>query len=201
MRVTVILVLAIAGGVAFFATQRAERMDADPLDERRDASTPESAGRPVEGSASIQFMAHPQPVQPFTVSDIDGRPIASADWRNTVTIVNFWATWCLPCLKEIPDFIVLQDKYRDQLQIVGFSLDEGPVEDVRRFVREHGINYRVAIAQADLGAKFGGLLGLPTSFVLDQRGRVVQRHAGLVDPAVYEQEVRALLETGPLAAR
>lgn len=191
-RVAVILVLVVAAGFAVFATHRAQRSGADLPDETRNRTTPQSAGSPIEGTASIRFMANPQPVQHFTVADIEGRPMSPANWRNTVTIVNFWATWCVPCLDEIPDFIALQDKYRGHLQVIGFSVDEAPTDDVRRFVREHRINYRVAITDADVGAKFGGVLGLPTSFVLDQHGRVVQRHTGLVNPAVYEQEVRAL---------
>lgn len=186
------MVGAVIGGFALLATQRPWQVGADLPDGPDEGSTPAPAAGAEKNPGSIRFMTNPQPVQEFTVADIEGRPLSSADWRNTVTIVNFWATWCLPCLDEIPDFIALQDKYRDHLQIVGFSLDEGPADQVRRFVQEHRINYRVAITDPDLGAKFGGVLGLPTSFVLDQQGRVVQRHIGLVDPAVYEQEVRAL---------
>lgn len=145
-----------------------------------------------EAPAVIRFVKDPKPVPDVTVRDLDGRAITSADWRGKVTIVNFWATWCVPCLQEIPEFNALQAKYRDHLRIIGFSMDEGPAEQVRQFVQEHQINYRVAIAGPDVGATFGGVFGLPTSFVLDRHGRVVQKHMGLISPAVYEQEVRAL---------
>lgn len=150
-------------------------------------------GQPeADTPAVIRFVKDPTPVQDFTVRDLDGQQIASADWRGKVTIVNFWATWCVPCLQEIPDFIALQEKYRDHLQIVGLSMDEGPADQVRAFVREHKMNYPVAVADPDVGAKFGGVFGLPTTFVVDPQGLVVQKHMGLISPAVYEQEVRAL---------
>src|SRR5438105_12850284 len=75
--------------------------------------------------------------------DLDGRQISTSDWRGKVVLINFWATWCPPCRAEIPDLIALQEKYRDQLQIIGVSEDEAGPEVVKRFVAEHRMNYPV----------------------------------------------------------
>jgi thiol-disulfide isomerase/thioredoxin len=151
-------------------------------------STPGAENAPV----TVRFVKNPKPVPALSIPDLAGRTISSADWVGKTTIVNFWATWCPPCIKEIPDFIALQAKYADHLRIIGFSIDEGPAEQVRAFVAEHGMNYPVAIAGPDVAPKFGGVYGIPTTFVIDAQGRVVQKHVGLISPAVYEQEVRAL---------
>jgi len=149
------------------------------------------------GKATIRFVNDPEPVPGFTLKTVDGRILQSDEWQGKVVSLNFWATWCPPCLDEIPNLIRLQSKYADRLQIVGLSLDIGPQESVnallQNFVAQRGINYPVAIASPELQAKFGGILGLPTAFLLDKHGQVVQKHVGVVDPKLYEAEIRALL--------
>ena len=142
----------------------------------------------------IRFVKNPTPVPSFTIKDLDGRTITPADWRGKVVLLNFWATWCPPCREEIPDLIKLQSKYEGKLQIIGLSEDTGSVENVRNFVKHSAMNYPIAIASSDLEEKFGGVMGLPTSFLLDTNGRVVQKHIGLRNPALYDTEIRALLQ-------
>jgi thiol-disulfide isomerase/thioredoxin len=156
-----------------------------------------SADSSTEGGdsvATIKFAKNAAPIPQFTIKDIEGHTLSPEDWRGKVVLVNFWATWCPPCRAELPDLIQLQTKYEGKLQIVGLSDDSGPVEDVRTFVRENRMNYPVAIATPELEQKFGGVMGLPTSFLVDTNGRVVQKHIGLRNPALYETEIRALLQ-------
>ena len=91
------------------------------------------SGTPRAGSKNLtlQFLSAPAPMPDITMKTIDGKTISSSTWRGKVTIVNFWATWCPPCRAEIPDLIALQEKYRDQVQIIGISEDEDPPEAVR----------------------------------------------------------------------
>jgi thiol-disulfide isomerase/thioredoxin len=124
--------------------------------------------------------------------DLDGRTISSADLQGKVTIINFWATWCPPCRAEIPDLVALQTKYGDRLQIVGVSQDEGPVDGVKRFAAAQQMNYPVVMTSPEIEKAFPGVTALPTSFILDRQGRIVQRHVGLLNPTVTEQETRAL---------
>jgi thiol-disulfide isomerase/thioredoxin len=153
--------------------------------------------QPTEEVASgekltLRFFRNPAAVPALSMRDLDGRPISSADWRGKVVIVNFWATWCPPCRAEIPDLVALQDKYRDRLVIIGVSQDEGSVEGVKQFAAAHKMNYPVVMMTAELDQAFPGIRALPTSFILDRESRVVQRHVGLLNQVVTEQEARAL---------
>src|SRR6185436_12309861 len=123
---------------------------------------------------------------------LDGREWSSGAWRGKVVLVNFWATWCGPCRAEIPDLIALQEKYRDQLQIIGVSEDEAPAEDVRQFAAQHRMNYPVVMTSAPIRELFSGVNALPTSFILDRESRLVQKHVGMLTAAVTELEARAL---------
>ncbi|OFW32962.1 MAG: hypothetical protein A3J28_17740 [Acidobacteria bacterium RIFCSPLOWO2_12_FULL_60_22] len=165
---------------------------------------PDPSADPVGDSAknvpTIRFVKNPQPVPAFTILSLDGQTISPAHLDGKVVLLNFWATWCPPCREEIPDLIELQDKYGGRLQIIGLSVDTGSQETVKRFVEERKINYPVAIASPELEAKFGGVMGLPTSFLVDTEGRVVQKHVGLHEPVLYDREIRALLG-GPVEAK
>ena len=149
-------------------------------------------GAPSGDHVTLRFFRNPAAVPALTLHDLDGRPVSSADWRGKVTIVNFWATWCPPCRAEIPDLVALQSKYGDRLRVIGISQDEGPVEDVKRFVSGYQMNYPVVMTTPELEQIFTGIRALPTSFVLDREVRIVQRHVGMLDAVMTEQETRAL---------
>jgi len=128
----------------------------------------------------------------FTIRDLDGRTISLASLRGKVTLVNFWATWCGPCRAEIPDLVALQQKYRDQLQILGISEDEASPETVKQFAAKFNVNYPVAMVTPELEKLFGNVSALPTTFVIDREGRVVQKHVGMLTKAITEAETRSL---------
>jgi thiol-disulfide isomerase/thioredoxin len=142
--------------------------------------------------ATLRFFRNPAPAKPFTVRTIDDREISLDAFKGKVTIVNFWATWCPPCRAEIPDLIALQEKYRDQLQVIGVSEDEDGPDVVRKYVAAHKMNYPIAMTSPELEKLFPGISALPTSFVIDRDGRIVQKHVGMLNPATTEQETRAL---------
>ena len=142
---------------------------------------------------TIRFVRNPDPAPAFKVDTLDGRPLSVGDYQGKVILLNFWATWCGPCRSEIPDLVELQNKYKDQLQIIGLVVDDDDEDAVKKFAEKFGINYPVAIATEELRMQYGGIPALPTSFVLDGEGRVVQKHEGLRDPVLYEAEIRSLL--------
>jgi thiol-disulfide isomerase/thioredoxin len=141
----------------------------------------------------IRFVRNPEAAPDFKLAGLDGKPLTLADSRGKVVLLNFWATWCGPCQAEIPDLIELQQKYKDQLQVIGLIVDEDDASVVKSVVAETRINYPVAMTSPEVRTQYGGIAALPTSFVLDTQGRIVQKHEGLRDPALYETEIRALL--------
>jgi cytochrome c biogenesis protein CcmG/thiol:disulfide interchange protein DsbE len=148
----------------------------------------------------IRFVRNPETAPEFKLDGLDGKALTLAGLRGKVVLLNFWATWCGPCQAEIPDLIALQQKYKDQLQIIGLIVDEDDASSVKQVVAETRINYPVAMTSPEVRMQYGGIAALPTSFVLDPQGRIVQKHEGLRDPALYETEIRALLGM-PIDAR
>jgi cytochrome c biogenesis protein CcmG/thiol:disulfide interchange protein DsbE len=141
----------------------------------------------------IRFVRNPDPAPDFKLTGLDGKPLTLAGSHGKVILLNFWATWCGPCRAEIPDLIALQNKYKDHLQILGLVVDDDDQDTIKEFTEKFRINYPVAIASDDIRLQYGGIAALPTSFVLDSEGRIVQKHEGLRDPILYETEVRSLL--------
>lgn len=148
----------------------------------------------------IRFVRNPDPAPVFSLKSMDGKPLNLADFHGKVVFLNFWATWCGPCRVEIPDLVDLQNRYKDRLQVIGLNVDDDDADEIQKYVEKTGINYPVAMAPAELRAQYGGIPALPTSFVLDTEGRVVQKHTGLFDPSLYETEIRALLSL-PIMAK
>ncbi len=129
----------------------------------------------------------------FTVTDLSGRKINLADYKGKVVMLDFWATWCGPCRIEIPGFVELQNRYRDQgLAIIGMSMDDGP-EPVRDFYSEFKMNYPVALADERLAELYGGILGLPTTFLIGRDGRIYAKHVGASAVSTFEEEIKKLL--------
>jgi cytochrome c biogenesis protein CcmG/thiol:disulfide interchange protein DsbE len=141
----------------------------------------------------IRFASNPQPVPPFLVQDLDGNVVSTAQWQGKVVILNFWATWCPPCREEIPILTGLAKKYKDNLLVVGVSVDDGSTDDVREFAKAFHMNYPVVMWSRELISEYGGVPALPTTFLINKDARIVQKHEGLYPPEVYDTEVRALM--------
>jgi cytochrome c biogenesis protein CcmG/thiol:disulfide interchange protein DsbE len=147
----------------------------------------------ADGRPTIKFVRNPDTAPDFKLQSLDGQPLTLAAANGKVVLLNFWATWCGPCRMEIPDLIELQKLYKDRLQIISLLVDVDDVDDAKSFVRAAGINYQVGVATTEVRMQYGGISALPTIFVLDAQGRVVQKHVGWSDPRLYEIEIRALL--------
>ena len=127
----------------------------------------------------------------------NGEDLNLSELQVEVVIVDFWATWCPPCRKGIPDLIELKKEY-DQLEVVGISLDAisrggSTADDVAPFIKEFGINYPVVKGDQDIVMQYGGIQSIPTSFVIDRRGFVIARHVGLVSKDQYKQDIEKAL--------
>src|SRR5580658_5616413 len=164
-------------------------LPAHPAAAVKNVSAQQSGQMPV-----VRFASNPQAAPPFLVRDIDGNVISSAEWKDKVVLLNFWATWCPPCREEIPELIDLQTRYKDRLQAVGISIDDPEdLAAVKKFTQREGVNYPIAMVTREMLAEYGGVPALPTSFVVSTESKVVQKHVGLYPTYVYETEVRALL--------
>lgn len=182
--------LLLAGGILLLAAGAYSVWRIEPAG----LSSPATADPPV-----IRFARDPEPAPGMVIHDLSGKITTMEDLKGKVVLVNFWATWCPPCRVEIPELIKLQEQHRERLQVIGISEDEDP-EPVREFVKRVGINYPVVMATPELIAAYGGVAALPTTFVIDTEGRVVQKHLGLLSAETYDREIRAL--TGmPVDAR
>ncbi len=129
----------------------------------------------------------------FTLKDTAGREVSSASFQGKVLIVDIWATWCKPCEKEMPEFEKLQKKYGEQgFAVIGIALDTDPA-DVAKFTHRLGVTYTILMGTPEALEKWGGLEGLPTTFVVDRAGRVRKKVIGFEYPEEFDQAVRELL--------
>ena len=183
-----VAVFAFAGALVFHAMHRPKGTAGQAL-----AAEPGAAADPSGSPAVIRFVKDPESAPAFEARDLSGNTVSSAAWKGKVVLMNFWATWCPPCREEIPELISLQTQYKDRLQIIGVSEDDDPPAKVLQFVQKAGMNYPIVMATTDLTDAYGGVPALPTSFVIDPQGRIVQRHTGVYPIETYEGEVRALL--------
>jgi thiol-disulfide isomerase/thioredoxin len=148
----------------------------------------------------IRFVRDPDTAPDFKAKDLTGKELSLEPYKGKVVLLNFWATWCGPCRMEIPSLVELQNRYKEHLQIIGMDVDDDDAETVRDVVKNESINYPVAITSGEVRMAYGGIAALPTLFVINAEGKVVQKHVGLYNPALYETEVRALLGL-PIAAK
>ena len=131
----------------------------------------------------------------FTLPQLGGENLSLSTYRGKVVLLDFWATWCDPCREETPHFVELQHRYGDRgLQIIGISMDDGP-EPVRAFYEQFHMNYPVVMGNAKTGELYGGVLGLPITFLIGRDGRIYAKHIGATDAAVFEKEIKSLLRT------
>ncbi len=133
----------------------------------------------------------------FTRTDLSGSTLSLSHYRGKIVLLNFWATWCAPCLEEIPKFSLWQQTYgANGLQVLGVSMDDDSAP-VKRTLRKYGIVYPVVMGDAPLGELYGGVLGLPQSYLIDASGRIVARYEGEPDLNQMESRIRELLTRLP----
>jgi thiol-disulfide isomerase/thioredoxin len=131
----------------------------------------------------------------FSVKDLQGRPLSSADLRGKVVLVDFWATWCQPCKKEMPGYQKLADRYSTGgLVVIGFKFDTMPdMEDPLQFAKGIGVRYPLAVATEDVKQRFGGIEGLPTTMIYDRQGILRTRVIGFEYTDRIEQVLKPRL--------
>ncbi len=131
----------------------------------------------------------------FSLKDLRGKEFTSANLKGRVVLVDFWATWCQPCKKEMPGYQKLLDAYGKRgLVVVGFKFDTmADTEDPLRFARRIGVQYPLAVASDSLRKAFGGIEGLPTTLIYDRHGILRQKIVGFEYTSVVESDLKPLL--------
>jgi thiol-disulfide isomerase/thioredoxin len=133
----------------------------------------------------------------FTVQTLDGKTLSLSDLKGKGVILNFWATWCPPCRAEIPAMIELQKEYEGKFTFIGIALNDQE-EKVRAYISEKGMNYPVAMDNgvANLYGKLiqGGLRSIPTSFVIDKNGNIIDVIVGMADKSKFRTAIQQTLQ-------
>ena len=151
-----------------------------------------AAGPPAPAAASPRAA---RPVAPaFALRDLEGKVVRLADYKGKVVLVDFWATWCGPCRRELPHLKALQDRFgRQGFVVLGISVDHQGQDRVRTFVKRNGVTWPTLLADATVLADYGDVRAIPTKFVIDRDGRVADRMLGYAAEKDLEAAIRPLL--------
>ncbi len=131
----------------------------------------------------------------FVLTDVvSGDNVSSKQFAGNALLVTFFATWCPPCMQEIPDLIDLQNKYGSKgFSVVALSVDQGGAGVVKKLVKKRSINYPVLMAESSTARDFGGVVGIPTSFLVNKKGQVVKKYPGYVPHSVLERDILKIM--------
>lgn len=128
----------------------------------------------------------------FRLMNVNGNTTHLSDFSGKLVIINFWATWCVPCREEIPGFVWLHDSHPDDLVILGISMDQNR-DMLPAFLDEFGMNYPILYGNQEVFRSYGDITGIPTTFILD-RNLIIQRvYIGYRSFSVFRQAIEALI--------
>jgi thiol-disulfide isomerase/thioredoxin len=151
----------------------------------------------TRGGYSPPIGKHMQMVQFKLTSLTDNVVLDSKKLEGQVLLVTFFATWCPPCIQEIPTFIALQDFYKEKdFSVVAFSVDEGDPAALYKLIEKYGINYPVLLADLEIARAFGGVSGIPVTFLVNRKGEIVKKYLGYVEHDVLEEEIKQMITAG-----
>ncbi len=139
-----------------------------------------------KASASTQSSKlHLKAAPLFSQNSLNKSVVTLNDLKGKIVIIDFFATWCPPCVAEIPHFIELQKKYANKVQIIGISVDDSAA-DVTPFIAEHSISYPIVMSEGKLDKLYGGITSIPTTFVLDKNLNIIEKVMGYRDIEYFE---------------
>jgi thiol-disulfide isomerase/thioredoxin len=135
---------------------------------------------------------------PFKKSSLTDKAIIdSRQYDGQVLLVTFFATWCPPCIQEIPALIALQNSYKSKgFSVVAFSVDEGDLPLLEKLIDKNGINYPVFLADSEVARSFGGVTGIPVTFLVNREGEIVKKFLGYTSHEILEEDIKTVLTAG-----
>jgi peroxiredoxin len=153
-----------------------------------------NSGPQTAKAASVKPDKERHAAPDFALKDGDGKTVHLSDYKGKVVLLDFWATWCGPCKIEIPWFMDIERKNKDKgFEVLGVSMDDNGWEDVKPFLADLKVNYRVVIGNDETARVYGGVDALPTTFLIDQQGKIAAIHVGLTSRKEIEDGVEELL--------
>jgi cytochrome c biogenesis protein CcmG/thiol:disulfide interchange protein DsbE len=160
--------------------------------QQAEVETKEEPAKPLADEAEPSPGDKPAPS--FTLQDLNGKQVSLSDFKGKVVILDFWATWCPPCVKEVPHFVALYEQYKDKgFAIVGISVDRAGISVVKSFVEKYRVNYPVLMTDRQVEKAYGDITSIPTTFVIDSAGNIRRTYVGYRDKAVFEADVKTFL--------
>ena len=132
----------------------------------------------------------------YTVKDMNGVDVRFASYKGKIILLNFWATWCEPCKEEIPDLVLLQQKYKDDLVVLGLSVEAGDTPDkLKEYADTYKMNYPVLVGGGhdEIQEAYGATWGVPITIIIDRDGRIAKKQTGIRSLEQFEREITPLL--------
>jgi thiol-disulfide isomerase/thioredoxin len=155
----------------------------------------------TEANTSDRVAAQLQTLPDFRLPDLEGNEVGSDTWAGKVVVINYWASWCPPCVREMPLFISTQETLGDAVQVVGIAVDR--LADVEQFLADYPVNFPILMANPEamaMSKRLGNRVeGLPFTVIFDRRGRRVFSHTGEVTAAELQSQLEALVKARDLA--
>ena len=144
---------------------------------------------------TVQTASGASQMPSFVLTDaVSGDDVNSKQFEGKILLITFFATWCPPCMQEIPDLIDLHDKYASKgFSVLGLSMDQGGRGIVKKLVEKRSINYPILMADEATANDFGGVVGIPTSFLVNKKGRLVKKYPGYVPHAILERDIQSVM--------
>lgn len=130
----------------------------------------------------------------FTVKDMNGADVHFASYKGKIILLNFWATWCVPCKEEIPDLVTLQKQYNDDIVVLGFSVDD-KADDLKSYAAKYQMNYPVLVGlgHENIQEAYGPMWGIPVTIIIDREGKIAKKQSGIRTLEQFEREIKRLL--------
>ena len=140
------------------------------------------------------YFTYDEKAPDFKLLTLNGEEINLTEYSGKIVILDFWATWCGPCRIGIPDLVSIQKEYKDEVVIIGISLDQPSTQDnIQPFIDYFGINYPIVLGTIDVVVAYGNIQAIPTSFIIDRERNIVNKYVGLVPKATIVKEIKTLL--------
>jgi peroxiredoxin len=130
----------------------------------------------------------------YTLKDMNGADVRLSSFKGKVILLNFWATWCHPCKEEIPDLIALQTQYKDDIVVLGFSIDDKP-EELQEYAAKYQMNYPVLVGAGheNIQEAYGPMWGVPVTIIIGRDGRIAKKQSGIRSFEQLDREIKRLL--------